>query len=64
MAEALGVAASASGIVSLGLQVAGGITSYIDAVKARKEDVAAASTSVRYMQSSIDVLRNGKPGLG
>ena len=63
MAEALGVAASVSGLVSLGLQVAGGITSYIDAIKARKEELAAVSASVLHMQNSIDVLRDKIPGL-
>lgn len=63
MADAIGLAASVAGLVSLGLQVAGGIGSYIDGVKARREELTVVSTGVRNMQSSINVLRNGMPGL-
>lgn len=63
MADAIGLAASVTGLVSAGLKVAKGIVSYIDGVKARKEELAAVSASVRHMQSSIDVLRDAGPGL-
>ncbi|ROW11627.1 hypothetical protein VMCG_01293 [Cytospora schulzeri] len=63
MADAIGLAASVAGLVSLGLQVAGGIGSYIDGVKARKEELAAVSTRVRHMHGSIEVLRNAIPDL-
>lgn len=61
MMEAVGAAASVAGLVSLGIQVAQGISSYIDAIKTRKEELAAISKSVRHMYSSIDVLKNGIP---
>lgn len=61
MMEAVGAAASVAGLVSLGIQVAQGISSYIDAIRTRKEELAAISKSVRHMHSSIDVLKNGIP---
>lgn len=63
MADAIGLAASVTGLVSLGLKVVGGIKSYIDGYKARKEELTVISTSVRHMQTSIDVLRNAIPNL-
>lgn len=63
MADPIGLAASVVGLVSFGLEVAKGIGPYIDGVKARKEELAAVSTSARRMQSLIDVLRNGMLGL-
>ncbi|KUI65727.1 hypothetical protein VM1G_01926 [Cytospora mali] len=63
MADAIGLAASVAGLVSLGLQLAEGIESYIGAVNDRKEELATVSTNVRHMKSSIDILKNGTPVL-
>ncbi|TDZ23986.1 hypothetical protein Cob_v003355 [Colletotrichum orbiculare MAFF 240422] len=38
-AEGLGLAASVAGLVSLGLQITGGIVKYVDAFKGRKEEL-------------------------
>lgn len=57
MAEAAGLAA---GLVSLGIQVCAGITTYLDAVKARAEDLASVKRQVHNFES---VLRNVKDAL-
>ncbi|KAK7942526.1 pyruvate decarboxylase [Apiospora aurea] len=41
MAEPLSLAASMAGLISLGLQVTGGIAKYLDAVKCRNEELSA-----------------------
>ncbi|KAF6800965.1 hypothetical protein CSOJ01_12099 [Colletotrichum sojae] len=38
-AESVGLAASVAGLVSLGLQIAGGIVKYVDASKGRREEL-------------------------
>lgn len=46
MSDPLSIAASVAGLVSLGFQVVGGITQYLDAVRERKGDVASAKAHV------------------
>ncbi|KAK8062984.1 hypothetical protein PG997_015081 [Apiospora hydei] len=43
MADPLSVAGLAAGLVSLGLQVAGGIASYLDAIKGRSDELASVA---------------------
>ncbi|KAI7777504.1 hypothetical protein LA080_003453 [Diaporthe eres] len=57
MAEAFGIAASAAGFVSLGLEVLKGIISYADAIKARKDELDAISRQVKDFESSLEVIR-------
>lgn len=49
MADPLSVAGLAAGVVSLGLQVSGGITAYIDALSCRDQEI----TSVRQQNDSL-----------
>lgn len=54
MSDPLSITASVAGLVSLGVQVVGGITEYLDALRERKNDVASARTQVTRTQ---DLLR-------
>lgn len=53
MADPLSISASVAGLISLGIQVASGITQYLDAVRERKDDVASAKTLVIHMQDLL-----------
>lgn len=57
MGDPLSIAASAAGLISLGLTVCSGITSYLDAVRSRAEDVDAArrqADGIRNMLFIVD----------
>lgn len=41
MAEALGLAASVAGLLSLGLQVTGGVARYLDVLENRQKELAS-----------------------
>ncbi|AEO69059.1 uncharacterized protein THITE_42560 [Thermothielavioides terrestris NRRL 8126] len=63
MADPLSVAGLATGVVSLGLQVYGGITSYLDALKCRKEDIASARQQVECLDKALQVVKTSLPQL-
>lgn len=63
MAEVFGTVGTVAGLVSLGLQLCAGLTSYIDAVRGRKEDLAAVAKQVQDFQRSIEIIRNAMPNL-
>ncbi|KAK8859911.1 hypothetical protein PGQ11_010645 [Apiospora arundinis] len=56
MADPLSVAGLAAGVVSLGLQVASGITSYLDAIKGRQEEVASVKRELDSITSTLQRL--------
>ncbi|KAF7534676.1 hypothetical protein G7054_g6002 [Neopestalotiopsis clavispora] len=61
MAEAFGLAASAAGIVSLGLQVYEGLASYVEGVKEWKPELAAISKQANNLQAIIKTLQVAIP---
>lgn len=61
MAEIVGLAASAAGLLSLGLQVYDGITSYINDFNDRGSDISAVSTQAGNLQASIKELQQTLP---
>ncbi|KAI0863793.1 hypothetical protein F4860DRAFT_501756 [Xylaria cubensis] len=63
MAEAFGIAASVAGIVSLGLELFKGISTYIDAVRCCGEEISAIHRQVQTFQSSLSILKNSIPNL-
>ncbi|KAJ3579339.1 hypothetical protein NPX13_g1225 [Xylaria arbuscula] len=63
MAEAFAAAASAAGIVSLGLEVCEGLSTYVDAFRNRGEDISAINRQVGSFQSSLAILRDALPGV-
>ncbi|KAF4471107.1 hypothetical protein FALBO_1974 [Fusarium albosuccineum] len=64
MAEPVGITGTAVGIVSLGLQLYGGISDYLDAVKGRDEDLRHAKKHAKTLQASLraidDTIKNVK----
>ncbi|KAK8102350.1 hypothetical protein PG984_015496 [Apiospora sp. TS-2023a] len=56
MADPLSVAGLAAGLVSLGLQLTGGITDYLDAVKCRGKELASARGHNGSLRQTIAVL--------
>ncbi|KAI0547162.1 hypothetical protein F4679DRAFT_555052 [Xylaria curta] len=63
MAEAFGIAASVAGIVSLGLELFKGISTYIDAVRGCGEEISAIQLQIQTFQSSLSILKNSIPNL-
>lgn len=61
MAEAFGIAGSAVGIVSLGLQLYGGITTYFDALEGREDDLASARAQLGSLRSSLVTIQSVLP---
>ncbi|KAK6063691.1 hypothetical protein SCUP515_12216 [Seiridium cupressi] len=60
MAEIVGLAA---GLLSLSFQVYGGISSYFNAVRGRKEDLIVVSTQVEDLRRCLETIRDTIPGL-
>lgn len=56
MAEAFGIAGSAFGTVSLGLQLYSEISQYLNSVEGRDEDLERARNYARTLQSSLNAL--------
>lgn len=56
MADPLSVAGLAAGVVSLGLQVTGGLMSYLDAIRSREEDLALAKQYSGSIQAAINQI--------
>ncbi len=65
MADPLSIAGLAAGLVSLGLQVSGGITQYVDALDCREADIASAKQlndclqkTLQFIEESLSDFRN------
>ncbi|KAJ9143736.1 hypothetical protein NKR23_g6340 [Pleurostoma richardsiae] len=52
------VAAAAAGFISLGIQVAGGVVTYLDAVKARQQDLEAATERARQLHVQLQTIES------
>lgn len=63
MAEAFGLAASAAGFVSLGLQVYSGVKTYIDGVKDRKAELNQVSRLADAFHITVNTLQNRMPAI-
>ncbi|KAK8096053.1 hypothetical protein PG999_014075 [Apiospora kogelbergensis] len=57
MADPLSVAGLAAGLISLGLQVTGGITQYLDALKCRSEELDSARKHNDSLRSAIAIIQ-------
>ncbi|RKK29440.1 hypothetical protein BFJ65_g1361 [Fusarium oxysporum f. sp. cepae] len=64
MAEAFGIAGSAFGTISLGLQLFTEISKYLDSVEGRDEDLERAKNYARDFQSSLISLRTWASNTG
>lgn len=56
MADPLSIAASAAGLVSLGFQVGGGITQYLDALNCRDADISSARQQNKALSDTLSVI--------
>ncbi|KAH0427141.1 hypothetical protein CcaCcLH18_09888 [Colletotrichum camelliae] len=57
MADPLGIAGTAAGLVSLGLQLYGEISKYIKAVKGREEDLRAARQNAEVLRKCLNTIK-------
>jgi uncharacterized protein YigA (DUF484 family) len=57
MADPLSVAGLAAGVISLGLQVAGGITNYIDALSCRRQDISSVRQQNDALRNTLQVIK-------
>lgn len=57
MADPLSLAASVAGLVSLGIQVASGISQYLDAVKCRDDELGAARRQNELLTSTLAIIK-------
>ncbi|KAK8044127.1 hypothetical protein PG993_004151 [Apiospora rasikravindrae] len=56
-AESVGLAASIAGLVSLGLQITGGIASYLDALESRKDELASVRRHNNALAAALDTIK-------
>ncbi|KAF3007235.1 hypothetical protein E8E14_008803 [Neopestalotiopsis sp. 37M] len=56
MADGLSIAASVAGLVSLGFQVCSGITTYLDGLKCREEELESARKYEQSLKASIQTI--------
>lgn len=63
MADGLSIAASVAGLVSLGIQVCSGITTYLDGLKCRAEELEYARQYEKSLKASIQANENVSPQL-
>ncbi|KAI0856008.1 hypothetical protein F4860DRAFT_519236 [Xylaria cubensis] len=61
MADPLSIAGLATGVISLGLQVVGGLSHYLDAVKARAEDLSSANQQATNMKDFLLTIQDLLP---
>ncbi|KAK8083886.1 hypothetical protein PG996_002667 [Apiospora saccharicola] len=56
-AESVGLAASIAGLVSLGLQITGGIANYLDALESREEELASVRRQNDALAAALDTIK-------
>ncbi|KAK8035749.1 hypothetical protein PG991_001822 [Apiospora marii] len=56
-AESVGLAASIAGLVSLGLQITGGIASYLDALESRRDELASVRRQNEALAAALDTIQ-------
>ncbi|CAI0655254.1 unnamed protein product [Colletotrichum noveboracense] len=57
MADPLGIAGTAAGLVSLGLQLYGEISKYIKAVKGREDDLRVARQNAEVLKKCLNAIK-------
>jgi hypothetical protein len=64
MADPVGILGTATGVVSLGLQVYRSISDYLDDLEARDHDLASARAQLQVLRHSIAVIETALPTFG
>ncbi|RYP22652.1 hypothetical protein DL765_001502 [Monosporascus sp. GIB2] len=57
MADPISIVGLAAGLASLGIQICGGITGYLDAIKCRADDIASVRRQVKSFESVLAVIQ-------
>lgn len=57
MAEPIGLAASVAGLISLGLQITGGIVTYVNALEGRQDDLASVKRQNDAFAATLNIVR-------
>ncbi|RYP66631.1 hypothetical protein DL769_005981 [Monosporascus sp. CRB-8-3] len=57
MADLISIVGLAAGLASLGIQVCGGITGYLDAIKCRADDIASVRRQVKSFETVLRVIQ-------
>ncbi|KAH8203374.1 hypothetical protein TruAng_002469 [Truncatella angustata] len=63
MGDAVGAVGTAAGLVSLGLQLYNGISTYLDALESRKDDLKSAQAQLTNLRRSLAVVDDVLPQL-
>lgn len=59
MADPLSIVGTAAGLVSLGLQLYGGIKDYLDAIQSRQEDLASIHRHATALKNALGAIEAG-----
>jgi len=59
MADPLSIVGTAAGLVSLGLQVYGGIKNYLDAIQGRQDDLASIHRHATVLKNALEAIEAG-----
>ena len=63
MADPLSIVGTAAGLVSLGLQLYGGLSDYIDGVKCSREEIVSAARRLESFKDCLHAIESALPGL-
>ncbi len=63
MADPVSILGTASGVVSLGIQVWAGLNTYLEAVKDRRRDLDSAYRELQSLRAALDVIQAAIPRL-
>lgn len=55
--KSVGLAASIAGLVSLGLQITGGIASYLDALESRRDELASLTRQNVALAAALNIIK-------
>ncbi|KAI1249155.1 hypothetical protein MGN70_008764 [Eutypa lata] len=61
MADPFTIVGLAAGLASLGIQVCGGITTYLDGIKCQADDIASVKRQVQSLESVLQAVRTTLP---
>lgn len=61
MADPITIVGLVAGLTSLGIQVCGGITTYLDAIKCHADDIAYVKRQVQSLETVLQVVRTTLP---